>query len=136
MEVDTTCTAEQPLVLDFDQMEMPATPRIYVSSNLMIEETVKPIKKSGRRKGAKKVSSMNNQTFTFKCPHNSCGCRFSTQKLLEYHQKCHTTESDDIQCPECLEPNNFKNWIRLHSHLWLHHSIDMDLFKCELCNYR
>ena len=122
-----------------EQIEMPPTPRIYVAANLMIEEKedVKITKKTGRPKGAKGLSNLSKDAITFKCQQGTCGCRFSSQQLLEYHWKCHTDANEDgIYCPECLEPTSFKNWIRLHSHLWLHHLIDMDLFKCELCNYR
>lgn len=118
---------------------MPPTPRIYVAANLMIQdkEDAKISKKTGRPKGAKRLSNINKDTLNFKCQKGACACRFSSQQILDFHQTCHTDSNEDgIYCPECLESTSFKNWIRLHSHLWLYHTIDMDLFKCDLCNYK
>uniref|UniRef100_A0A1B0DHL8 C2H2-type domain-containing protein n=1 Tax=Phlebotomus papatasi TaxID=29031 RepID=A0A1B0DHL8_PHLPP len=54
---------------------------------------------------------------------------------LNYHRQCHTTENCGIACPECKN-TDFRNWNTLHTHLWREHQIDMELYSCELCNFK
>uniref|UniRef100_A0A1B0CJJ8 Putative ovo n=1 Tax=Lutzomyia longipalpis TaxID=7200 RepID=A0A1B0CJJ8_LUTLO len=54
---------------------------------------------------------------------------------LSYHRQCHTNEKYGIICPECKSVD-FRNWNTLHTHLWREHQIDMELYSCELCNFK
>uniref|UniRef100_A0A1I8Q143 C2H2-type domain-containing protein n=1 Tax=Stomoxys calcitrans TaxID=35570 RepID=A0A1I8Q143_STOCA len=127
--------------------------RIYVANNLM-EPPKKPVSVTsgtsvrGRPFGGRRVKELKPQqgiaadeSFV-KCSVKGCAFRFKRTETLEYHQKCHdtsvSTDNSNLQaiiCPECKSPE-FNNWNTLHTHLWRAHQIDMELYKCELCDFK
>ena len=67
-----------------------------------------------------------------RCDINSCGLRMKSESNIEYHRKCH--QEAMLVCPECGE--KFGMWPNLAVHLWRQHMIDMELHKCDKCNYK
>lgn len=62
--------------------------------------------------------------------------RFSSSKILNFHEQCHdSNQKNRIICPECKQ-NDFRNFNTLHTHLWRQHSVDMELYSCELCKFK
>lgn len=127
--------------------------RIYVANNLM-EPPKKPVAVSatsgtsvrGRPFGSNRtritklkqtIGSSAEDLFS-KCSIKGCAFRFKKPETVEYHRKCHDPSSDSPQamlCPEC-KSTEFTNWNTLHTHLWRAHQIDMELYKCELCEFK
>ncbi|XP_063608579.1 uncharacterized protein LOC134782832, partial [Penaeus indicus] len=67
-----------------------------------------------------------------KCDVNGCNVRLKSESNISYHRKCHVENS--MQCQEC--PTKFGTWRDLALHLWRHHLIDIDLHKCDKCDYK
>ena len=127
--------------------------RIYVANNLM-EPSKRPVAVSatsgtsvrGRPFGSNRtritklkqtIGSTAEDLFA-KCAIKGCAFRFKKTETVEYHRKCHDMASDSPQamlCPEC-KSKEFNNWNTLHTHLWRAHKIDMELYKCELCEFK
>ncbi|EDW17159.1 uncharacterized protein LOC6586415 [Drosophila mojavensis] len=73
-----------------------------------------------------------------KCTVEGCMFRFKSPATLEYHGRCHNGALGSAQpmiCPEC-KSTQFSNWNCLHTHLWRTHAIDMELYCCQLCNFK
>lgn len=70
----------------------------------------------------------------FRCTEDSCGYSFTSEENRKYHLKCHHAEEKKYTCPECR--NNFTLWRTTVCHLWKIHKIDIDLHRCNTCNYR
>lgn len=129
---------EQPMVripIDFTEAEKaPGKKKVKI---------IKIIRVKRRRDGdsmklqssdaIKKIPHGNIQVI-FKCSHADCNQHFTNGQLLKYHKKCHGTDGLII-CPECLS-NEFKNFMTLHTHLWRTHKVDMDLYACNLCDFK
>ncbi|XP_023294105.2 putative uncharacterized protein DDB_G0277255 [Lucilia cuprina] len=139
------------------QPDKPTSPlekgRIYVANNLM-EPPKRPTAVSatsgtsvrGRPFGSNRtritklkqtIGSSAEDLFS-KCSIKGCAFRFKKPETVEYHRKCHDMSSDSPQamlCPEC-KSSEFNNWNTLHTHLWRAHQIDMELYKCELCEFK
>nr|XP_029726648.1 uncharacterized protein LOC109418057 isoform X1 [Aedes albopictus]XP_029726649.1 uncharacterized protein LOC109418057 isoform X2 [Aedes albopictus] len=103
----------------------------------------------GRPKGAKQTgitklkklyTNLTPMEEGYKCDIMSCGVRFRQRETLEYHKTCHDLSCDipnttGTRCPEC-GAQDFRTWNTLHTHLWRDHSIDMELYSCQLCNFK
>ncbi|KAL9905212.1 uncharacterized protein ACN2A1_005184 isoform 1-T1 [Glossina fuscipes fuscipes] len=127
--------------------------RIYVANNLMeqpkqsvvVVSTTSGTSVRGRpfgsnRTGITKLSQDSIQAAEsfLKCSLKGCAFRFKKSETLDYHRKCHDENSKSPQaafCPEC-KSHDFNNWNTLHTHLWRNHMIDMELYSCELCNFK
>ncbi|XP_075160516.1 uncharacterized protein LOC142233464 [Haematobia irritans] len=155
IKINKTLAKEPPITQDSKKQE--DTPvfhkkgRIYVANNLM--EPVKPVSITsgtsirGRPFGGRRITPLQNQGITpedsfVKCSVKGCVFRFKKPETLEYHRKCHDSSSSSANshsqatiCPECRS-TEFNNWNTLHTHLWRAHQIDMELYKCELCDFR
>uniref|UniRef100_A0A0P4WMX8 C2H2-type domain-containing protein n=1 Tax=Scylla olivacea TaxID=85551 RepID=A0A0P4WMX8_SCYOL len=83
-----------------------------------------------KRKNAKKSS---DDTASIRCDVNGCGVRMKSETNIIYHRKCHVNSM--LQCQECLS-TKFQGWRDLALHLWRHHLIDMELHKCDKCDYK
>ena len=83
-----------------------------------------------KRKNAKKSS---DDTASIRCEVNGCGVRMKSETNITYHRKCHVNSM--LQCQECLS-TKFQGWRDLALHLWRHHLIDMELHKCDKCDYK
>lgn len=82
-----------------------------------------------------KITSTDKGACLFKCSQD-CAMRFKSRVTLEFHERCHDPANRDrIICPEC---NNmtYKIWNTLHTHLWRQHHVDMELYACEMCDFR
>lgn len=104
-----------------------------------VKEIVKPKVKKLKKAKKKKVLCDNLKTdssiqIVFKCSYEGCEQHFSSEKLLNYHRKCHGN-GDAKVCPECGS-EDFKSFINLHTHLWRSHKIDIDLYSCNLCDFK
>lgn len=77
---------------------------------------------------------LSNIQVVFKCSFKDCSQHFTSEQLLKYHRKCHGPDGL-IVCPECSS-DEFKNFTTLRTHLWRLHKVDIDLFACELCNFK
>ncbi|XP_073836784.1 uncharacterized protein [Musca autumnalis] len=121
--------------------------RIYVANNLMEtpKKLVTALSVRGRPFGSNRTRMVLEPTSTnevfVKCNFKGCAFRFKKDDTLEYHKKCHLTDSSNLtsnqvaMCPEC-KSTEFSNWNTLHTHLWRAHQIDMELYKCELCDFK
>ncbi|ETN63885.1 hypothetical protein AND_004383 [Anopheles darlingi] len=99
----------------------------------------------GRPKGAKRTgitklkklyTNLTPQEAGYSCDQRECGMRFRKQELLEYHRKCHARDAPHgTVCPECGS-HEFRSWKTLHTHLWRQHTIDMELYACQLCSFK
>ncbi|CAG0884962.1 unnamed protein product [Cyprideis torosa] len=67
-----------------------------------------------------------------KCGLDDCAIRLRSEQNLDYHRKCH--EGTHFACPLC--DHTHEKWISMCSHLWKVHSIDMELYACNQCNYK
>ena len=95
---------------------------------------LKKKKKSETKKRAWKVKMKKEQSY-YSCQKPKCTCRFSNLENLEEHTRCHSDSGHGFACSHC---DSFKNesWNSMAGHLWRSHAIDLDLFKCEHCDYR
>ncbi|XP_064080011.1 uncharacterized protein LOC135197034 isoform X1 [Macrobrachium nipponense] len=82
-------------------------------------------KNSPNAKGSKKVVGI-------RCDVDGCSLRMKSESNIAYHRKCH--EGGFLKCQECSE--QFGMWRNLAVHLWRQHMIDMELHKCDKCNYK
>ncbi|XP_042873759.1 serine-rich adhesin for platelets-like isoform X2 [Penaeus japonicus] len=76
--------------------------------------------------------SLPDKSHGIKCDVNGCSVRLKSESNIAYHRKCHAENS--MQCQEC--PTKFGTWRDLALHLWRHHLIDIDLHKCDKCDYK
>ncbi|XP_067643605.1 uncharacterized protein [Eurosta solidaginis] len=94
--------------------------------------------RTGITKQRKQMPNNNNSAagVYLKCTVAGCAFRFKKSTTIDYHIKCHTSESSSqsMVCPECK--GSFTNWNSLHTHLWRTHKIDMELYSCQLCNFK
>ncbi|XP_036337502.1 general transcriptional corepressor trfA [Rhagoletis pomonella] len=92
--------------------------------------------RTGITKMRKHPQNGNGDGVYLKCTITGCAFRFKKSNTLEYHIKCHSSDSSPVSmaCPECKVP--FTNWNSLHTHLWRTHKIDMELYSCELCSFK
>ena len=89
-----------------------------------------------KTKQVDEISNKVNFQVIFKCSIDDCTQHFSTESLLKYHKKCHRDEeSKTLICPDC-KSEDFKSFNTLHTHLWRQHKIDMDLYACNLCEFK
>lgn len=117
--------------------------------NISIETTDdKKVKKEIVRKKRKlsdiiqSIDPASNTNFNYACTKRNCNCKFSTEKNLNIHEKCHVNLNSEIesnskklyQCFECNEL--FNDWHGCASHLYKAHEIDCDLLKCPVCEVR
>lgn len=82
---------------------------------------------------ANSTQQLNNIQVIFRCSYQNCNNNFTSEQLLNYHKKCHS--SAGLVCPEC-NAEEFRNLNTLHTHLWRSHKIDIDLFACKLCDFK
>ena len=68
------------------------------------------------------------------CTARSCNFRFKHRSQLQYHLKCHNSDSPDFSCVECEQ--KFEKWRECGTHLWRVHAIDCDMLLCRYCPYR
>lgn len=118
---------------------MVSIPMEFCASEEVVKETqeikLKPSKKNKRKKVIRENSkSDSNIQIVYKCSQENCNEHFSSENLLNYHRKCHGT-GNVIICPEC-RCEDFKTYTNLHTHLWRAHKVDIDLFSCELCDFK
>lgn len=79
----------------------------------------------------------SDTTNMYKCAIKNCTFRFKKNETLSYHYKCHDSEVNcrEIICPEC-KSKGYHTWNTLHTHLWRSHSIDMELYSCDICDFK
>lgn len=69
------------------------------------------------------------------CKHKGCQIRYKSTEVLERHSKCHRDDGAGFTCCECSGVQSV-HWPSIANHLWRVHKIDMELYQCELCEYR
>lgn len=88
-----------------------------------------------------KIFKKNNDSKIqhIKCSIDNCTVRLLSNENMQYHETCHNDKKinndDCFKCPECEEYKT-KDWRNIASHLWRQHIIDMELYACDLCNYK
>lgn len=87
-----------------------------------------PASKKKTTKGA-----TQGDTLGIRCDVNGCGLRLKSESNIAYHRKCHVNSM--LQCQECFS-TKFQSWRDLALHLWRQHLIDMELYKCDKCEYK
>ncbi|GAB6030445.1 hypothetical protein CHUAL_007315 [Chamberlinius hualienensis] len=92
----------------------------------------KGVKVVAPKKAASKGKGSNPSDTRFKCEVNGCAIRMRSSDNLEYHMRSHAEKG--FICPECRE--KFDNWKTLSIHLWRIHVVDMELYTCDICNYK
>ncbi|BES94748.1 ZnF_C2H2 [Nesidiocoris tenuis] len=70
----------------------------------------------------------------WKCPTNGCQHVSTTERNLEYHKMCHDGGPNQWKCFQCSQ--QFTKWAQVSIHLWKNHQVDVDLYSCDLCNYK
>lgn len=73
-----------------------------------------------------------DQQKLYKCNVSICKVRMQDPKNLKYHMQCHS--NNEFKCVQCGELFSF--WKPLAGHLWRSHKIDMELYACNLCDYK
>ncbi|XP_069939859.1 uncharacterized protein [Cherax quadricarinatus] len=91
-------------------------------------------KTTGTAKFKKKNPSvmLSDEVLGIRCDVNGCGLRMKSENNIAYHRKCHVKNL--LQCQECS--SKFQSWRELALHLWRQHLIDMELHKCDKCDYK
>ena len=79
-----------------------------------------------------------NESYNVKCKVAGCKARFKTENSLEEHMKCHSRTEDGelgkgFKCLQC--PFTSLQWSPVRLHLWMKHSINLDLLSCDKCEY-
>lgn len=86
----------------------------------------------GVKKKTDTLSKYMQQKKLQKCTESSCKIRLQEESKMAYHIKCHAEGA--FKCPECLQL--FAFWKPLTGHLWRLHKIDMELYSCDICDYK
>lgn len=74
-----------------------------------------------------------DEVLGIRCDVNGCGLRMKSENNIAYHRKCHV--NNKLKCQEC-SCTKFQSWRDLALHLWRQHLIDMELHKCDKCDYK
>ncbi|KAG7167567.1 Zinc finger protein 664-like 2 [Homarus americanus] len=77
--------------------------------------------------------TLPDEVLGIRCDVNGCGLRMKSENNIVYHRKCHVNSM--LQCQECSS-TKFQSWRDLALHLWRQHLIDMELHKCDKCDYK
>ncbi|XP_059486128.1 zinc finger protein 335-like isoform X2 [Neocloeon triangulifer] len=105
-------------------------------------------KKKGRPKGSKSIGitafkrqnpslRLGEKELGYRCSVSGCATRMRSHDKIEYHRKCHEApgnEEGEFVCPECQ--SHYNQWRVLSMHLWRSHSIDMELYNCDKCEFK
>ncbi|XP_050096657.1 uncharacterized protein LOC126578283 [Anopheles aquasalis] len=143
---ETGCQGVEVIHLDpVDEQQEPSAivPEIHPPATQSPTSSSQP---RGRPKGAKRTgitklkklyTNLTPQEAGYSCDQQrDCGMRFRKLELLEYHRKCHARDAPHgTVCPECGS-HEFRSWKTLHTHLWRQHTIDMELYACQLCSFK
>lgn len=99
-------------------------------SFLKSKDVRKSLKSSVKKKVKKEVA------LWFYCEFDKCTAKFMSENTLERHIKCHIPgEEIGFKCTIC-DTFTAGNWATTAGHLWREHAVDLELHKCEFCNYR
>uniref|UniRef100_A0A146LZB2 Zinc finger protein 92 n=4 Tax=Lygus hesperus TaxID=30085 RepID=A0A146LZB2_LYGHE len=80
------------------------------------------------------IKAEKEEKAIWKCTVEGCSLKFITEGNLDYHKMCHEGDSSQWKCPECGEV--FTKWSELSLHLWRSHVLDIDLYSCDLCDFK
>ncbi|XP_060867315.1 gastrula zinc finger protein xFG20-1-like [Metopolophium dirhodum] len=69
-----------------------------------------------------------------RCTIGKCKARFGTEDNLMYHIKCHL--DDKFKCIEFECQFTDSKWVSMMTHLWKTHSIDVEMFGCNQCDFK
>lgn len=65
----------------------------------------------------------------------NCNLKFKSQETHDIHARCHSQNgTNGFNCYLCEFTR--KKWASLANHLWSAHKIDLELSKCDKCEYR
>lgn len=87
-----------------------------------------------KKRKYRKQRQVYKDLYTLPCTYLGCLAKFRTQSSLDVHLHCHNKEDMGFTCCECQEP--FPVWKTLRVHLWRTHTMDVDLFQCDACDYK
>lgn len=73
-----------------------------------------------------------NKSSPHKCVVPLCKVKMQDFHKMNYHIGCHV--DNGFRCLECSEA--FSLWKPLSGHLWRVHKIDMELYSCDVCDYK
>ncbi|KAK4319329.1 hypothetical protein Pmani_009721 [Petrolisthes manimaculis] len=93
--------------------------------------TTTPTASASKKKTAKGTTQSDTQGI--RCDVNGCSLKLKNENNIAYHRKCHVNSM--LQCQECFS-TKFQSWRDLALHLWRQHLIDMELHKCDKCDYK
>lgn len=99
------------------------------------EEKLSKKTKSETKRKAWRKKAEKESTGVYLCEKPKCSVKFSSQEKLDLHQKCHMDSGSGFTCCQCDDYRS-EHWASVAGHMWRHHSIDMDLYKCDQCDYR
>lgn len=129
---------EQPMVripIDFnDSNNEPIRKRVKIVKIIRIKKKRKENCPSNQNAELSSSIQLSNIQVVFRCSHQDCNQHFSSEQLLKYHRKCHSA-NESLVCPECRS-EEYKSFNTLHTHLWRAHKVDMELYSCELCDFK
>ena len=80
------------------------------------------------------TNEADHQKRVLSCTAKGCNFQFKHSSGLQYHLKCHNSDSTDFSCVECEQ--KFEKWRECGTHLWRAHAIDCDMLLCRYCPYR
>ncbi|XP_054288677.1 zinc finger protein 271-like isoform X2 [Macrosteles quadrilineatus] len=119
-------TDEEDILPEDDPPSSPKSPKGPTFEDLLLAKLPKP------RTKPKEDYDPEFEAKPHKCPETMCVCRFSTLNFLQIHQSCHAEESVRSFCC-CKCSMLFSKWSACALHLWKDHSVDVDLYSCNVC---
>ena len=110
------------------------TPTTSIDMEVKSSEILKKKKKCESRKKAWKAKQ-ERELQSYTCEKPKCTIKFADYDNLQEHVKYHSDNEKGFACYHC---NNFKNdfWQGMANHLWKKHGLDMELYRCDQCDYR
>lgn len=126
-------TEPQPMVripIDFtESLQEPERKKVKIIKIIRIKRK----RENSSNLEASSTQQLNNIQVIFRCSYPDCNHNFTSEQLLNYHKKCHS--SAGLVCPEC-NSEDFKSLNTLHTHLWRSHKVDIDLHACNVCDFK
>ena len=105
-----------------------------VKLNIMNKSETPPVSEPNVTLVVENSNEADHLKRVLSCTTKSCNFLFKHKDQLQYHIKCHNSDSPDFSCVECEQ--KFEKWRECATHLWRVHAIDCDMLQCRYCPYR
>lgn len=92
--------------------------------------------KSLKSSSVTKIKIKEEDIHWFQCEYKKCTAKYESLNNLERHMNCHIPGDElGYKCSYCKTFTS-QYWSSMAGHLWREHAVDLELHKCESCNYR